>query len=166
MIKYRSPLMAALWSVAIPGFGQLYVGDYLIGVLLVVSELIINVKAGLNLSILYSFRGQLQNASDVANFQWILFYPCLYTYSIWQAYNKAMEINHGLSHVEEDKILTNTQYNGFFLGSAMGGTLGVIYSYGIGPIFCGILGGVIGGLLGSVIEKLGKIIFCKSLGKI
>ncbi|MCG9966669.1 hypothetical protein L9W92_01180 [Pelotomaculum terephthalicicum JT] len=129
MRKYRSPLMSALWSIAIPGFGQLYIGDYLIGVLLVVLELIISVKASINLSILYSLRGQFQNASGVVNFQWMLFYPCIYAYSIWQAYNRAMEINHGLSQAEKGRIFTNTQYNGFFVGSAMGGTLGVIYSY-------------------------------------
>lgn len=145
-------MLSALWSVAIPGFGQLYIGDYLIGVLLVILEVLINVKASLNLSILYSFRGQFQNAAEVADLQWLLFYPCIYTYSIWQAYNRAMEINHGLSKAEEDRVFTNTKYSGFFVGCAMGGTLGVIYSYGIGPIFCGILGGVIGGLLGSMVK--------------
>jgi len=154
MKKYRSPLMSALWSVAIPGFGQLYIGDYLVGFLLVAMELIINIKASLNLAILYSFRGEYQNAIDVADFQWILFYPCLYAYSIWHAYNEAMEINRGLNQVKEGRVSTNTKYNGFFIGVAIGGTLGVIYSYEISPIFCGILGGITGGLLGSVIEKL------------
>lgn len=159
-------MLSALWSVAIPGFGQLYVRDYLIGVLLVALELIINVKAGINLSILYSFRGQFQNASEVANLQWILFYPCIYAFSVWQAYNSAMEKNHALKQVKESSVFTKTKYNGFFIGVAMGGTLGVIYSYGIGPIFCGILGGVIGGSLGAVIERLSKGIFCKVWGKI
>ncbi|MDF9408056.1 hypothetical protein L7E55_06735 [Pelotomaculum isophthalicicum JI] len=130
--------------------------------MLVLLELVINVKASLNLSILYSFRGQFQNASDVANFQWILFYPCLYAYSIWQAYNRAMEINNGFIQAEKDRIFANTKYNGLFIGVAMGGTLGVIYSCRIGPIFCGILGGVIGGLLGAVIERLSKGIFYKN----
>jgi hypothetical protein len=151
--------MSALWSIAIPGFGQLYLGDYLIGVLLVISEFVINVKAGLNLSILYSFRGQFQYASDATNFQWILFYPCIYAYSVWQAYNRALEINCGLGQAEESKIFANTKYSGFFFGFATGGTLGVIYSFRIGPIFCGITGGLIGGLIGSVIEGLGKRIF-------
>ncbi|OPX83584.1 MAG: hypothetical protein A4E53_04531 [Pelotomaculum sp. PtaB.Bin104] len=155
-------MLSALWSIAIPGFGQLYIGDYLIGVLLVILEVLINVKASLNLSILYSFRGQFQNAIDGANLQWMLFYPCIYAFSIWQAYNRALEINRGPGQVEEGKIIANTKYNGLFIGVAMGGTLGVIYSCRIGPIFCGILGGVIGGLLGSFIEKLGRIIFYKS----
>jgi len=163
---YRSPLLSALWSVAIPGFGQLYLGDYLIGVLLVILELIVNAKSGLNLSILYSFRGQFQNAVDVADFQWILFYPCIYAYSIWQAYNRALEINRGIGQTEEGSVFANTKYNGFFIGAAVGGTLGVIYSYRIGPIFCGVLGSVIGGLLGFVVERIGKRISCKSQEKI
>jgi len=152
MRKYRSPILSALWSVAIPGFGQLYIGDYLIGLLLVVLEFTINVKANLNLAILYSFRGQFQNSFDVADLQWILFYPCIYNYSIWQAYNRALEINH--SNAEADEPFTATRYNGLFIGSAMVGTLGVIYSYIIGPIFCGLLGMVIGASLGSAVERL------------
>ena len=144
----------------------MYIGDYLIGVLLVALEFIINVKAGLNLSILYSFRGQLQNAIDVTNFQWLLFYPCVYAYSVWQAYNRATEINRGRSQAEEGRVFANTQYNGLFIGFAMGGTLGVIYICRIGPIFGGILGGLIGGLTGSVIERLVNGIFCKSQKKI
>lgn len=166
MRKYRSPLISALWSVAIPGFGQLYIGDYLIGVLLVILELIINAKANLNLSILYSFRGQFQNAVTAANLQWILFYPCIYTYSIWQAYNRALEINCGLSQSEEDRKFADTKYSGLFIGGAMGGTLGVIYCYRFGPVFCGIIGGLIGGLLGAIIERLGSGTFCKSKEKI
>ncbi|OPX87502.1 MAG: hypothetical protein A4E53_02454 [Pelotomaculum sp. PtaB.Bin104] len=161
MNKYRSPVLAALWSVAIPGFGQLYTGDYLIGLLLVILEFIINVNARLNLSILYSFRGQFQHAIEVTDFQWIMFYPCIYAFSIWQAYNRALELNTGLRRNEENNIFTNNKYCGFFIGVAMGGTLGVIYSFLIGPILCGILGGVAGGLIGAIIEKLGRIIFSK-----
>lgn len=146
--------MSALWSLAIPGFGQLYIGDYLIGVLLVILELIINIKANLNLPIMYSLKGQYQHAINVADFQWILFYPCLYAYAIWQAYNRAAEINRGFSRAEADKLWVNTKYNGFFIGVALGGTLGVIYSCGIGPILCGIIGGFTGGLLGAAAERL------------
>ncbi|MDD4239061.1 MAG: hypothetical protein PHT62_10995 [Desulfotomaculaceae bacterium] len=129
--------------------------------MLIALEFVINVKASLNLSILYSFRGQFQQAIDVTDFQWLLFYPCVYAYSVWQAYNRAREINRGLSQAEEGRVFANTQYNGLFIGFAMGGTLGVIYICGIGPIFGGILGGFMGGLTGYVVERLVKGMFCK-----
>ncbi|MEN6326055.1 MAG: hypothetical protein ABFD18_07615 [Syntrophomonas sp.] len=146
----RSPWMALLWSLTIPGFGQLYNGDYLIGLALVLLEFIINVKSNLNLTILYSFRGQYLQATQIADFQWLLFYPCVYSFSLWQAYNKAKEINYISG---KDKAVNLKTYgNGIFIGSAMGGTLGVIYGYGIGPVLGGLAGMAVGALVGVVID--------------
>jgi hypothetical protein len=147
--------MALLWSMTIPGFGQLYNGDYLIGVLLVVLEFAINVKANLNLAILYSFQGDCLQAAQIANAQWVLFYPCVYVFSLWQAYNQAME-NNRLSQKQADDSY-HTYYNGVFVGAAMVGTLGVIYSSQIGPIFGGLAGMALGALLGGGIEKIVKL---------
>lgn len=149
----RSPTIAMLWSVCIPGFGQLYNRDFIAGLLLVILEFAINVNAHLNLAILYSFRGQVTLASQVTDYQWLLFYPCVYAYSMWQAYNKALEINQEKTgnHVDDQK---HSLYNGHFIGSAMGGTLGIIYISVIGPVFGGILGMIIGAALGSLAERI------------
>jgi hypothetical protein len=149
--KNRSPGMALLWSIAIPGFGQLYNGDYLIGLLLVFLEFLINVNANINLAILFSFHGQFLQANQVANLQWLLFYPCVYSFSVWQAYNKAVEIN--LATETTNVEPSRTYYSAMFIGWAMGGTLGVIYCYGIGPIFGGIAGMMAGTLIGTLIER-------------
>jgi len=143
--------MALLWSITIPGFGQLYNGDYVIGLVLVLLEFVINVKANLNLAILYSFRGECLQAANIANFQWVLFYPCVYCFSLWQAYNQAIETN----RTNNNSTVNNyyTYYNGVFVGAAMGGTLGVIYSFSLGPILGGLAGMAAGALVGLVIEK-------------
>ncbi|NPV93329.1 MAG: hypothetical protein HPY50_21425 [Firmicutes bacterium] len=145
--KCQSPWVALLWSLAIPGFGQLYNRDYLIGLVLVALEIVINVNANLNLAILYSFRGRIAEVYQVANFQWLLFYPCVYTFSLWQAYNKALAIRQGSDE-------TAPRLSGIFLGLAMGGTLGVIYSSFIGPVFTGIAGGMVGAVIGFSFEYL------------
>lgn len=141
----RSPIMSLLWSMAIPGFGQLYNGDYLIGLTLISLEFLINVKANLNLAILYSLRGQLSDANYIANFQWLLFYPCVYAFSLWQAYNQARENQTGI---------VTTQGNGLFIGFAMVGTLGVIFCYGLGPVWGGLLGCLGGSAIGWLAERL------------
>lgn len=145
--------MALLWSLAIPGFGQLYNRDYIIGLLLITLEFLINVKSGLNLTILYSFRGQLPAAIQAANIQWLLFYPCVYSFSLWQAYNRGREINAVLNETNSSDTVCKTQFNGLFVGSATIGTLGIIYSYGLGPIFGGLIGMGGGALAGFWIEK-------------
>lgn len=148
----RSPTVALLWSICIPGFGQLYNRDYIIGLLLVILEFAINVKAHLNLAILYSLRGQVLLASQITDYQWLLFYPCVYAYSMWHAYNKALEIEPGQAG-NQDAIQLNSRYSGHFIGSAMGGTLGIIYFTILGPIWGGILGMLLGAALGWLTER-------------
>jgi len=154
MKTYRSPWMALLWSLAIPGFGQLYNRDYLVGILLVILEFVINVKSNLNLIILYSFQGGFTAAQDTANFEWLLFYPCVYTFSLWQAYNKAIEINSYEHVVKGQSTVISTSFNGIFIGAAMGGTLGIIYISGIGPVLGGLAGMGTGIIIGKVFEKI------------
>jgi hypothetical protein len=148
----RSPVVALLWSICIPGFGQLYNRDYIIGLLLVVLEIIINVKASLNLAILYSFRGQLLLSSQIVDYQWLLFYPCVYVYSVWQAYNQAQILN----LPPQVDYVAISRYSGALIGGAMGGTLGIIYIVTLGPIFGGILGMALGAAAGHMIEKVLK----------
>lgn len=151
MKKFRSPVTALLWSFTIPGFGQLYNQDYLVGLTLIFLEFLINVKANLNLVILLSFQGQCLEAIKAANFQWLLFYPCVYCYSLWQAFNRALEINRSQEKTQEYNY--RSHYTCLFTGSAMGGTLGVIYSFNIGPVWGGIIGMAVGALCGLMIEK-------------
>ena len=65
----NSPTAAMLWSLCIPGFGQLYNRDYINGLVLVALEFLINVQAKLNLAILFSFRGQIDVANQIADIQ-------------------------------------------------------------------------------------------------
>ncbi|MFC4102132.1 hypothetical protein [Paenibacillus xanthanilyticus] len=75
-----------LWSIALPGFGQLLKKHYVTGVILIAAELLINVNAHLNEIIMLSFLGEIEEAVHTANYQWLLFYPCFYMFGIWDAY--------------------------------------------------------------------------------
>lgn len=152
MKEYRSPKIALLWSLAIPGFGQLYNRDYLVGLLLVALEFLINSRANLNLAIFYSFRGHFWLASQSANLQWLLFYPCVYAFGAWHAYIQAVQNNLNESGIPIAGQCSS--FNGMLIGAAAGGTLGVIYSYYLGPIICGLIGMAMGSLAGLIIEKL------------
>lgn len=106
---------AALWSIAIPGFGQLINGKYIKGLTLLALELLINMHSGLNMIIVYSFQGQPLEAINATNYQWLMFYPCIYLFAIWDAYNDA------------DAGQTPLLFLPFTL-AAYTGTIGVIYS--------------------------------------
>jgi hypothetical protein len=36
-----------------------------------------------------SFRGHIQSVVDRTNYQWLMFYPCLYMFAMWDGYKDA-----------------------------------------------------------------------------
>jgi hypothetical protein len=54
-----------------------------------VLEFLINVQAHFNEIIIYSFQGEIENAIVQANYQWLMFYPCVYFFSMWDAWKDA-----------------------------------------------------------------------------
>ncbi|GAE92404.1 hypothetical protein JCM21714_1399 [Gracilibacillus boraciitolerans JCM 21714] len=78
-----------LWSIALPGFGQILNKKILKGIIFIVLEIIVNVQSNLNTVLLYSFYGEIDKAIEHADYQWLLFYPCLYFFAMWDAYRDA-----------------------------------------------------------------------------
>lgn len=150
--SYRSPGIAFLWSVMLPGLGQLYNRDYVLGFFMIAIEIYINTMSGLNMSIYYAFNGELLQSCESADFHWLLFYPSTYTFSMWQAYNHAKDNNQQLMEkgvAQKDHPI----YCGVFIGMTIGLLLGVIWCVGESPIFGGLLLGAVGTTIGYVIEK-------------
>jgi TM2 domain-containing membrane protein YozV len=158
----KSPVAAMLWSIAFPGFGQIYNGEFVRGVLFMISETLINVLAKLNLSIYYSFHGEFEKAHETIDYQWGLFYPSLFCYSIWHAYNRARSINAQLDGQE----LRNNKLTGFFFGLMLGMNLGLYWHFdSLGsyypafkiidvPVFSGLIHGLILASIAHLIETL------------
>lgn len=71
-------LEALLWSIALPGFGQLLNKKHIKGILFIVLEFLINMGANFNEGIRLSFLGETKQSLEVMNMQWLMFYPCLY----------------------------------------------------------------------------------------
>ena len=151
---FRSPWAAALWSAALPGFGQLYNRDYLVGLLLLFLEMTVNLKSRLNLVIFYTFNGQFAQSLAVADLQWLLFYPCLYAFAVWQAHQSALEHNRRLEACGLPRPSPLTRFSGPLLGAAAGGTLGVIWGLAGSPLLGGLAGLAAGLLLGALLESL------------
>jgi len=145
-IEMRSPAEMILWSIAFPGFGQILNGRLLKGFVFLGLEFLINVNANINQTILFSFLGETEKAIETANYQWILFYPCVYVFAIWDAYRDAGGAASRYSFLPS-------------VFSAYCGTIGVLYSpvftffsLTLGPIWLGILGMLIGAAVGLAIK--------------
>ncbi|GGA12651.1 hypothetical protein GCM10008018_67100 [Paenibacillus marchantiophytorum] len=130
-----------LWSIALPGFGQFLNKKYLKGVVLITLEVIINVQAHLNASIQMSFQGDIAGAIAVTDYQWLMFYPCVYMFGIWDAYRDADE---------EQKPLAFLPY----VGAAFFATVGMMYSpYFLGPVWLSMLSCFVGVGAGVLLKK-------------
>ena len=49
----------------------------------------VNVQANFNEVIRLSFHGDIKKAIVQADYQWLMFYPCLYFFAIWDAWKDA-----------------------------------------------------------------------------
>ncbi|NHN30535.1 hypothetical protein [Paenibacillus agricola] len=78
-----------LWSIALPGFGQLLNGRVFKGLILISLEFLVNVQSNLNQVIISSFHGEIQQAVIETDYQWLMFYPCVYMFGMWDAYKEA-----------------------------------------------------------------------------
>jgi TM2 domain-containing membrane protein YozV len=98
-IALRSPWIPVWWSVALPGFGHMYMGEHLKGLILMSWEILVNHQAHLNEGIYYTLVGQADVAKSVLNYDWLLIYPVFYVFSMFDSYRKCVELN-GVASLE------------------------------------------------------------------
>jgi hypothetical protein len=131
-----------LWSIALPGFGQILNGKFLKGLLLIGLEFMINVQSNLNEVIISSFHGNTTEAIAQTDYQWLMFYPCIYMFAIWDAYKDA---GGGSSPYAVVPVV----FGAYF------GTIGVIFSRDLlGAVWLGIVGAFVGIGVGLLIRKI------------
>lgn len=137
-----------LWSIALPGFGQILNGRFLKGLLFIMLEFLINVQSNLNVVILLSFHGEIEQAIQQTNYQWLMFYPCLYFFAMWDAYKDA-------GGGKSSFAFLPFAFSAYFM------TVGVIYSTSFkmtgilfGPLWLPILSVIPGVVIGLLLKKL------------
>lgn len=160
---YKSPVAAMLWSIALPGLGQLYNRDYIPAFLLLGLEFLVNYFSNLNLAILFSFNWDFLQAHEIIDYRWGLFYPAVYGFAIWQAYNYA---KHEAQKMEGGEAPKRTYFTGFLFGMVIGMDLGIFWHDLLlfdkfpsltllhFPVHNGLVWGILGAIIGSSIEKV------------
>ncbi|MBA2939098.1 hypothetical protein HZF08_12350 [Paenibacillus sp. CGMCC 1.16610] len=131
-----------LWSIAFPGFGQLLNRKYIKGVLLIALEVIINLQSHLNKVIQCSFTGDIGGAIAETDYQWLMFYPCVYMFGIWDAYRDADDEQKPFAFLP-------------FVFAAFFATAGLIFSpYLLGPVWLALIFCFIGVGVGIFLRKM------------
>lgn len=149
-MKKIGKLEAVFWSIALPGFAQLLMGQLFKGSLFVFLEILINVMSHFNTAIMYSFLGKTEMALQIVNYQWLMFYPCLYMFAMWDAYRSASP-----ESPSEAFFFLPFVFGAYFV------TVGLMYSpkvqlFGVfpGPVFFPIMALVPGLLFGHLLRKI------------
>lgn len=149
----RAAFEKLMWSIALPGFGQFLNGKIIKGIVLVALEFLINVKANFNKIILLSFNGKINTAVLETDFQWLMFYPCLYFFSMWDAVKDAGGGKDPFSFLPY-------VFAAFFV------TVGVIFSPNfkvfdifLGPVWLPMLFVIPGVIIGLILKKVMNIIY-------
>ncbi|WP_407690650.1 hypothetical protein [Salinibacillus xinjiangensis] len=151
-MKREKKISSILWNVALPGFAQVLQKRYIVGFTFIFMEILINVFSGFNAAIRYSFLGEINKAIEVTNYQFLMFYPCLYMFALWDAY---YEVDKG----ETPYIFLPFVFGAYFI------TVGLIYAehikvFGVvlGPVWLPMLsllpGLLVGFLIRSIIIKI------------
>ncbi|HYF90820.1 MAG TPA: hypothetical protein VD969_01100 [Symbiobacteriaceae bacterium] len=89
----RNPTMAAFWSVAVPGLGQVFTNRGLKAVTLMGWYFAVVLQSGLAHATYHTLLGEIDEAIRVIDFQWLLFFPSIYVFGIVDAYCDTVEQN-------------------------------------------------------------------------
>lgn len=104
ILDKRHPWAGAIWSVFQPGLGQLYSSSTVVGAFVLAWWIFVSYQAHFVRAVLYSFLGHFDKATAILDWQWALFLPSIYTFSIYQAYASVTESN-TLFDIEQVRFL-------------------------------------------------------------
>jgi hypothetical protein len=107
-LHLRNPYIIAWWSAAFPGFGHLILSKYLRGYALFLWEVVVNINAHVNLSMIYSFQGEFDLAKEVLDTRWLLMYIPVYFFGIWDSYRTTIDMNRVYLLAEREEHRFNT----------------------------------------------------------
>ncbi|MFS0658236.1 hypothetical protein AB1L07_05280 [Niallia alba] len=89
----RSPLMAIIWSLFVPGLGQLYIHRITTAFFVIIWTVVFfYLSHGLE-AISLLFLGEIKQATEVINAEWLLFFPSIYGFAIFDSYINTVENN-------------------------------------------------------------------------
>ncbi|MFC5448287.1 hypothetical protein ACFPOG_08450 [Paenibacillus aestuarii] len=98
----RKPWLSFIWSLGVPSLGQLYLHRIILASFILVSTIFIVSYSNLILAIHLLILGKVKESSGVLNMQWLLYFPSLYFFIIYDAYTNT---------VENNKLFDNNQKN-------------------------------------------------------
>lgn len=110
----RKPWVSAIWSLAVPGSGQLYIHRLLTASFLLLWWIAICYYSKLLPALHYTLLGDFTHAKSVLNMQWFLNIPSVHLFSMYDAYTNTVE-NNKLFDWEQSRFLKKHYKNSNFV---------------------------------------------------
>ncbi|QGQ94039.1 hypothetical protein EHS13_03490 [Paenibacillus psychroresistens] len=101
----RSPRMAFLWSLLMPGMGQLFIHRLTTAFFVLAGWIALCYQSHFLEGLQYTLLGQFTKAKDVVNFNFLLYLPSIYGFALYDAYVNTVENNKFFDY-EQKKYLT------------------------------------------------------------
>lgn len=89
----RSPFMSVIWSLFMPGLGQLHIHRILTAFFSLVWTIVFLYFSNLLVGVHYLYFGDIPNATAVLDPQWLLFMPSMWGFAAYDSYVNTVENN-------------------------------------------------------------------------
>lgn len=112
-LEKRNPWLSIVWSLLVPGLGQLYNAETFKAIFLLLIGSSITIVSHALQAIGLSAIGQFQQAKAIIDPQWFLNIPSFYVYTVWDAYAGSVELNK-LFDQEQAQYFKNNYQSTYF----------------------------------------------------
>lgn len=107
-----NPWTALIWSALLTGFGHIYNMKLLKALILLGWTVAIIAMSHINSAIIATLTGQFQQVDAIVNYQWLLFFPSIYLFAMWDAYNDSVEMNKAFSEAQKYHLKKKYSHKG------------------------------------------------------
>ncbi|WP_223594730.1 hypothetical protein [Neobacillus bataviensis] len=109
----RNPVVAVMWSMFIPGLGQLYIHRILTAIFLIVWLVVFHYQSHFAEGILLLILGKVKEATSALKPEYLLFMPSLFGFAAYDAYVNTIENNKLFERDLRNHLTKNYQSVGF-----------------------------------------------------
>lgn len=109
----RSPLMTIIWSLFMPGLGQLHLHRNVIAFFSLIWTIVFLFISKALVAVHLLFFGEIQKSTAVLNIQWLLFMPSMWGFAVYDSYISTVEMNKLFDSEQKKYLRDNYQHPSF-----------------------------------------------------
>jgi hypothetical protein len=109
----RNPVMSVIWSMFMPGLGQLYIHRIITAFFALIWTIVFLYYSHLLEAIQLLFLGEIQKATQTLNKQWLLYLPSMWGFAIYDSYINTVENNKLFGNEQQGFLKRNYQNQKF-----------------------------------------------------